>query len=115
MTIDAHGEKELQGEEKAVGKVVSHAGQISVKGNELTVDADLNDGDKQELQAQGVLQVQQQQSQGAAAAVCWERFLHIRSIKVLLVENDDSTRHVVTAFLRNCNFEGGGLHLITFM
>ncbi|KDP29057.1 hypothetical protein JCGZ_16446 [Jatropha curcas] len=46
---------------------------------------------------------QQQQSQGAM--VCWERFLHLRTLKVLLVENDDSTRHVVTALLRNCSYE----------
>ncbi|KAF2311992.1 hypothetical protein GH714_027695 [Hevea brasiliensis] len=46
---------------------------------------------------------QQQQSQGGT--VCWERFLHLRSLKVLLVENDDSTRHVVTALLRNCSYE----------
>lgn len=48
--------------------------------------------------------VPQQQSQGTM--ICWERFLHIRSLKVLLVENDDSTRHVVTALLRNCSYEG---------
>lgn len=47
---------------------------------------------------------QQQQSQGST--VCWERFLHLRSLKVLLVEYDDSTRHVVTALLRNCSYEG---------
>ena len=47
---------------------------------------------------------QQQQPQGTM--VCWERFLHLRSLKVLLVENDDSTRHVVTALLRNCSYEG---------
>ncbi|PPD89120.1 hypothetical protein GOBAR_DD13947 [Gossypium barbadense] len=38
--------------------------------------------------------------------VCWERFLPLRSLKVLLVENDDSTRHVVCALLRNCGYEG---------
>jgi pseudo-response regulator 7 len=112
MTIDADGEKELPGEEKGVANAALDAGQISLKHNELTVDADLNDVDGQELQAQGVLQLQQQQSQGAAA-VCWERFLHVRSIKVMLVENDDSTRHVVTALLRNCNYEGRYLHVIT--
>ncbi|KAI4349219.1 hypothetical protein L6164_009839 [Bauhinia variegata] len=50
-----------------------------------------------------VQHIPQQQSQGAV--VCWERFLHLRSLKVLLVENDDSTRHVVTALLRNCSYE----------
>ncbi|KAJ0021723.1 hypothetical protein Pint_32262 [Pistacia integerrima] len=46
---------------------------------------------------------QQQPPQGSV--VCWERFLPIRSLKVLLVENDDSTRHVVSALLRNCSYE----------
>ncbi|CAK8571537.1 unnamed protein product [Lathyrus sativus] len=45
----------------------------------------------------------QYQSQGAI--ICWERFLHIRSLKVLLVEYDDCTRHIVTALLRNCSYE----------
>lgn len=45
-----------------------------------------------------------QQIQGPL--VRWERFLPIRSLKVLLVENDDSTRHVVCALLRNCGYEG---------
>ncbi|XP_054786245.1 two-component response regulator-like APRR7 isoform X2 [Prosopis cineraria] len=37
--------------------------------------------------------------------VRWVRFLPVRSLKVLLVENDDSTRHVVCALLRNCGYE----------
>ncbi|XP_047324669.1 two-component response regulator-like PRR73 [Impatiens glandulifera] len=44
-----------------------------------------------------------QQSQGPV--VHWERFLPLGSLKVLLVENDDSTRHVVSALLRNCSYE----------
>lgn len=36
----------------------------------------------------------------------WESFLLQRNLKVLLVEDDDSTRHVVGALLRNCNYEG---------
>ncbi|KAJ4911552.1 Two-component response regulator-like APRR7 [Raphanus sativus] len=39
------------------------------------------------------------------ATVCWERFLHVRTIRVLLVENDDCTRYIVTALLRNCSYE----------
>ncbi|XP_014491912.1 two-component response regulator-like APRR7 isoform X2 [Vigna radiata var. radiata] len=48
---------------------------------------------------------QQHIPQPQGAIICWERFLHIRSLKVLLVEIDDSTRHVVTALLRNCSYE----------
>lgn len=45
-------------------------------------------------------------SQQTQATVCWERFLHVRTIRVLLVENDDCTRYIVTALLRNCSYEG---------
>ncbi|KAL2502622.1 O-fucosyltransferase family protein [Forsythia ovata] len=56
------------------------------------------------LQGQGTLQVKQPPPPPQGTVVCWERFLHVRFIRVLLVEND-STRHVVTALLRNCNYE----------
>ncbi|KAK1257195.1 Two-component response regulator-like PRR73 [Acorus gramineus] len=54
----------------------------------------------------GVLQtVSYNSKQQQGSVVSWERFLPLRSLKVLLVENDDSTRHVVTALLRNCSYE----------
>jgi pseudo-response regulator 7 len=36
----------------------------------------------------------------------WERFLPVKTLRVLLVENDDSTRQVVSALLRKCCYEG---------
>uniref|UniRef100_A0A1J3GKK6 Two-component response regulator-like APRR3 n=1 Tax=Noccaea caerulescens TaxID=107243 RepID=A0A1J3GKK6_NOCCA len=50
-------------------------------------------------------QEQQQQQQPLAPVVKWERYLPVRSLKVLLVENDDSTRQIVTALLKNCSYE----------
>ncbi|GAA0141434.1 winged helix/forkhead transcription factor [Lithospermum erythrorhizon] len=48
----------------------------------------------------------QQQPQGSQSSVVrWERLLPLKSLKILLVENDDSTRHVVSALLRNCSYE----------
>lgn len=35
----------------------------------------------------------------------WERFLPCRVLRVLLVENDDSTRHIVAALLRKCSYQ----------
>ncbi|XP_042469111.1 two-component response regulator-like PRR73 isoform X2 [Zingiber officinale] len=49
--------------------------------------------------------LQEQPEQPPEPIVRWERFLPVRSLKVLLVENDDSTRQVVTALLRNCSYE----------
>ncbi|XP_072984022.1 two-component response regulator-like PRR37 [Typha latifolia] len=46
-----------------------------------------------------------QQQQPLAPIIRWERFLPVRTLKVLLVENDDSTRHVVSSLLRNCSYE----------
>ncbi|KAK8949714.1 Two-component response regulator-like PRR95 [Platanthera zijinensis] len=34
----------------------------------------------------------------------WERFLPRRFLRVLLVEHDDSTRHIVAALLRKCSY-----------
>lgn len=49
--------------------------------------------------------VEKQQHQFSTPTVQWERFLPLRTIKVLLVENDDSTRQVVSALLRNCCYD----------
>ncbi|KAH7680729.1 pseudo-response regulator 5 protein [Dioscorea alata] len=37
-------------------------------------------------------------------SIRWERVLPRRSLRVLLVEHDDSTRHIVTALLRKCGY-----------
>ncbi|XP_010483654.1 PREDICTED: two-component response regulator-like APRR3 [Camelina sativa] len=55
--------------------------------------------------ANNFIQISQQQPPPLAPVVKWERYLPVRSLKVLLVENDDSTRHIVTALLKNCSYE----------
>lgn len=52
----------------------------------------------------GMQQVDEQEQQGQS--ICWERFLPVKTLRVLLVENDDSTRQVVSALLRKCCYEG---------
>lgn len=49
---------------------------------------------------------QQQQVQSGPSAGGWESFLPHSQMRVLLAEDDDCTRHVVSALLRNCNYEG---------
>nr|XP_010909921.1 two-component response regulator-like PRR95 isoform X2 [Elaeis guineensis] len=41
---------------------------------------------------------------GKTGIVRWERFLRRMSVRVLLVEGDDSTRHIITALLRKCSY-----------
>ncbi|KAG9134534.1 hypothetical protein Leryth_000869 [Lithospermum erythrorhizon] len=100
---DASGEKEASlDEEKKVEDANVGEGQGSLKNDELKINEEISIGGEA---GQGSLHSQHQQLQSQSAPFCWERFLHIRTIKVLLVENDDSTRHVVAALLRNCNYE----------
>ncbi|XP_055807452.1 two-component response regulator-like APRR7 isoform X2 [Solanum dulcamara] len=107
MKIIGDEDKKMLDEDKVIGDGISGEGINTVKDNEFKIDMISNDRiDERDitLQAQRGLKLQeQQQSQGSA--VCWQQFLHVTSIKVLLVENDDSTRHVVSALLRNCNYE----------
>ncbi|XP_022962991.1 two-component response regulator-like APRR7 isoform X2 [Cucurbita moschata] len=120
---DRHKVKELRGPNcnaqdgnGSVNDGVSGREQRPVEENELKVNGltrNAEDGRNPTVQAQDIVQIQQQQ-QPQGSMVCWERFLHLRSLKVLLVENDDSTRHLVTALLRNCSYEviaaANGLH-----
>ena len=41
----------------------------------------------------------------------WERFLPRLCLRVLLVEGDGSTRQIVDALMKKCNFKGHSLSL----
>ncbi|KAM0953247.1 putative response regulator and transcription factor RR-A-type family [Dioscorea sansibarensis] len=76
--------------------------------NELAEDE--TEGSEEDVAAKAAHQCraqkqQQQQQQPQGPLVRWERFLPVRTLKVLLVENDDSTRQVLCALLRNCSYE----------
>uniref|UniRef100_A0A0D9VSP9 CCT domain-containing protein n=1 Tax=Leersia perrieri TaxID=77586 RepID=A0A0D9VSP9_9ORYZ len=55
-----------------------------------------------------------EQKEHQVRIVRWEKFLPVKTLRVLLVENDDSTRQVVSALLRKCCYEvipaENGLH-----
>lgn len=76
----------------------------------LQEDATKRNRTLQGAMLQGVRQAQmqhqrQQPPPQQGPVVRWERFLPQRQLRVLLVEDDDSTRHVVSALLRNCSYE----------
>ncbi|XP_019179827.1 PREDICTED: two-component response regulator-like APRR5 [Ipomoea nil] len=45
------------------------------------------------------------ESGGSAAVFRWERFVAKMAVRVLLVEADDSTRHIISALLRKCGYK----------
>ncbi|GMI96474.1 pseudo-response regulator 7 [Hibiscus trionum] len=63
----------------------------------------VKDGHDGAVQAPAMRQMAQQQPQNAMCH--WQRFLHLTTVTVLLIEKDDCTRHVVTALLRNCCYD----------
>jgi len=46
-----------------------------------------------------------EQKQQPGRVIRWEKFLPVKTLRVLLVENDDCTRQVVRALLRKCGYE----------
>lgn len=109
-SMEANGSMEgnqLVGDGKQVAMdVVANGGKRGVmEENNLVNDLQMEDvngvlgmPDRPEVEPQGLHQHRQH--------IHWERFLHVRTLRVLLVENDDSTRHIVGALLRNCSYEG---------
>ncbi|KAK2434015.1 two-component response regulator PRR3B [Trifolium repens] len=68
------------------------------------VTKDENNGLKGPVQIHERLQISQQPPPRNPVTY-WEKFLPVTSIKVLLADDDDSTRNVVCALLRNCGYE----------
>ncbi|XWS66956.1 hypothetical protein CRYUN_Cryun05aG0244700 [Craigia yunnanensis] len=104
MNIDSGGDKGLQELNHRLydgNKRITNGAEEHLKVNEIAQN--VKDGHVGAVQAPSVLQMPQQQPQNAMCF--WQRFLHVTTVTVLLVENDDSTRHVVTALLRNCCYE----------
>ncbi|KAE8720344.1 Two-component response regulator-like APRR7 [Hibiscus syriacus] len=115
MIVYSNGEKgirelnhQLHDDNKIISNGTVTEERVTLKGDDLKVNETENVKDGhlgavQGLRPPAVVSIPQQQPQNAMC--CWERFLHVRTVTVLLVENDDSTRHVVTALLRNCSYE----------
>ncbi|KAL6598726.1 hypothetical protein ACP70R_005050 [Stipagrostis hirtigluma subsp. patula] len=74
-------------------------------GYRLQGEDDLRNNDPDGLLSGPTSGVQQGDTENQQQQVCWERFLQKKTIKVLLVESDDSTRQVVSALLRHCMYE----------
>ncbi|GMN51200.1 hypothetical protein TIFTF001_020350 [Ficus carica] len=102
----------IQDEDEETRDGMRREGQGLSEGHESRINDEVQDSNDRQM---GAIQVQgrvinfsaqqrsQQQPQGHL--VHWDRFLPFRSLKVLLVENDNSTRQVVSALLRNCGYE----------
>lgn len=114
MNVDSNGDKGLlelnhrlyAGNKRTSNRVVAEE-RVTLEGNDLKVNEiiqNVKDGHVGAVQAPTVLQMTQKKPKNVMCF--WQRFLHVTTVTVLLVENDDSTRHVVTALLRNCCYEG---------
>mgnify|MGYP004710731751 FL=1 len=97
----------VRDDQRAVKNGITGDGHGISEEGESRTNEEVNNGRLDLVQAQTALLAQHhQQQQPQGPVVRWERFLPVRSLKGLLVENDDSTRHVVSALLRHCSYEG---------
>ncbi|TYI80708.1 hypothetical protein E1A91_D05G106800v1 [Gossypium mustelinum] len=80
------------------------SGSIGENGSRIVERTlNVNNGSLEAIEVHDVSEIPQQQPRGSM--IRWERFLPFRTIKVLLVENEDLTRHLVSALLQNCSYE----------
>lgn len=47
-----------------------------------------------------------EKKEGSTSMGKWENFLPKMGLRILLVEDDDSTRQIICALLRKCNYKG---------
>ncbi|KAE8705994.1 Two-component response regulator-like APRR7 [Hibiscus syriacus] len=113
MNVNSDGEKGLRelnhrhydGNKRTTNGVVADE-QVMLEEDDPKVNEiarNVKDGRIGAVQAPAMRQMAQPRPQNAMCY--WQRFLHLTTVTVLLVENDDSTRHVVTALLRNCCYD----------
>eukprot|EP00252_Welwitschia_mirabilis_P020397 TRINITY_DN49_c0_g1_i7.p1 TRINITY_DN49_c0_g1~~TRINITY_DN49_c0_g1_i7.p1 ORF type:complete len:822 (-),score=156.41 TRINITY_DN49_c0_g1_i7:877-3342(-) len=81
-----------------------HIEDNELKDNELLDDIGYGDWHPPDTSMHSQV-LHQRQSQSQGPVIRWERFLPQHCLRVLLVENDDCTRQVVSALLRNCSYE----------
>ncbi|KAB2081013.1 hypothetical protein ES319_A05G104000v1 [Gossypium barbadense] len=80
------------------------SGSIGENGSRIVERTlNVNNGSLEAIEVHDVSEIPQRQPRGSM--IRWERFLPFRTIKVLLVENEDLTRHLVSALLQNCSYE----------
>ncbi|KAM5556147.1 two-component response regulator-like APRR3 [Rosa sericea] len=109
VDLNCHTEDENKEISNAVTGVLGE-GQGILKEDEVQVTDNLqvvNDAQTEAVQVQVLSQSGQQSSEQQLQdpSVCWEGFLPTKSLKVLVVEDDDSTRRVICALLRKCGYE----------
>ncbi|XP_038683130.1 two-component response regulator-like APRR3 [Tripterygium wilfordii] len=57
-----------------------------------------------EVDVEKMKRMEEEEKRGSSEVVRWERVLPGMVLRVLLVEADDSTRHIISALLRKCNY-----------
>lgn len=98
----------MRDERREVRNGVAGEGQGVSEEDEFRIDHEYAEEDDRCISQQvwPVVGGQEQQQRLQVPALRWEGFLELKSIMVLLVESDESTRYVVSALLRNCGYEG---------
>ncbi|KAG4172747.1 hypothetical protein ERO13_A11G016500v2 [Gossypium hirsutum] len=78
-------------------------GEVLMSSDEVKTESEV-DRENEEFEGNKRRKIMSGGSFVSGEAVNWESFLPTMALRVLLVEADDSTRQIVTALLRKCNY-----------
>lgn len=77
--------------------------QIQVCGFKMGELVVVDSGEDSRMEVEKMEEEEEERERGV---VRWEEYLPRMVIRVLLVEADDSTRQIIAALLRKCNYKG---------
>lgn len=77
-------------------------GEAVVSGEQV-MEVEMNEAEKSEDSNK---MEKEEEDGGSKDVVRWESYLPRMALTVLLVEADDSTRQIIAALLRKCNYKG---------
>lgn len=77
-------------------------GEVVVSGAQV-VDVEMEEAKKSE---ESYKEKEEEEDGGSKGMVRWEKYIPRMALTVLLVEADDSTRQIIAALLRKCNYRG---------
>lgn len=91
-------------------------GEVVVSSEDMEVERDYSEMEKKRTETtENGTEKTMKTKEGCSlsgAITSWERFLPRMTMRILLVEADDSTRQIIAALLRKCSYRG--LYIVFF-
>ena len=93
---------------QVVGKILRREmGEVVLSSEDMEVKAwTETEKERPETESGTLMKTKKDGCSSSEVVVSWEKFLPKMTMRVLLVEADDSTRQIISALLRKCSYRG---------